>query len=111
MTTTSFGELLLKYMDRANARVDKLAEAAEVSRQTVISWKKDSFNPRNRGKVLACAKFLKLTEEETNLLLVAAGFAEEYVLNELAGNMLLDETDLFIQSEIKKRLSNLKTFS
>lgn len=74
----TFGELLNFYMTRTGISDSELARTVGVSRQTVFRWKEQLVaRPRHRDDVLACARRLRLTPEEADQLLLAAGFAPE----------------------------------
>jgi len=71
----TFAEYLSFYVKRAGISDSELARAIDVSRQTVFRWKEGlTGRPNNRDDVLAIAKKLRLSPEETNTLLQAAGF-------------------------------------
>ncbi len=74
----TFGELLTEYMRRTGISDSELARSIGVQRQTVFRWKEGSVaRPRVREDVLNCASRLRLSPEERDLLLLAAGFAPE----------------------------------
>lgn len=74
----SFSELLDTYMRRTGINDSELARTLGISRQTVFRWKQGLVaRPRHRDDVLVCARRLRLTSEERDLLLLAAGFAPE----------------------------------
>jgi transcriptional regulator with XRE-family HTH domain len=74
----TFGELLSTYMTRTGISDSELARTLGISRQTVFRWKEGLVaRPRHRDDVLVCARRLRLTPEETDQLLLAAGFAPE----------------------------------
>lgn len=76
----TFAELLTEYMDRTGIGDAELARRIPVSRHTLIRWKEGTTNrPRYRGDVIRCAELLRLTDEERDGLLLAAGFAPESV--------------------------------
>jgi tetratricopeptide (TPR) repeat protein/transcriptional regulator with XRE-family HTH domain len=71
----TFGELLKEYMDRTGISDAELARTLGVRRQTVFRWKEGSVvRPRHPEDVLRCAQRLRLTAEERDELLMAAGF-------------------------------------
>lgn len=92
MPKSTFAQLLTKYMRRIRASSNDVAKEIGVNRLTIINWKKDSMpGKKNRDKVVACAKYLRLTDEETNDFLKAASFLEEYVLTgDLAEAIFVD---------------------
>ena len=76
----TFAELLTEYMDRTGIGDAELARRIPVSRPTLVRWKEGvTTRPRYREDVVRCAELLRLTEEETDELLLAAGFAPESV--------------------------------
>jgi len=71
----TFAELLTQHIENAGITHTRLADAIGVRRQTVFRWKEGlTARPRYRDDVLACAKQLRLNRDETNELLLAAGF-------------------------------------
>ena len=63
-------------MDRTGIRDAELARRIPVSRQTLVRWKEGvTSRPRYREDVIRCAELLRLTDEETDELLLAAGFS------------------------------------
>jgi transcriptional regulator with XRE-family HTH domain len=71
----TFGELLKQYMDRTGISDAELARTLGVRRQTIFRWKEGSVvRPRHAEDVLRCAQRLRLTAEERDQLLLAAGF-------------------------------------
>ena len=74
----TFAELLTLYMDRTGIRDAELARRIPVSRQTLVRWKEGvTSRPRYREDVIRCAELLRLTDEERDDLLLAAGFSPE----------------------------------
>ena len=74
----TFAELLSEYIERAGISDSELARSIGVRRQTLFRWKDGQIQrPRYRDDVLRCARRLRLTPEERNLLLTAAGFSPE----------------------------------
>ena len=74
----TFGELLTQYMRRTGISDSELARSIGVQRQTIFRWKEGATGrPRVREDVLRCAARLRLTPEERDLLLLAAGFPPE----------------------------------
>ena len=74
----TFAELLTFYMERTGIRDAELARRIPVSRQTLVRWKEGvTSRPRHREDVIRCAELLRLTEAETDELLLAAGFSPE----------------------------------
>jgi tetratricopeptide (TPR) repeat protein/transcriptional regulator with XRE-family HTH domain len=74
----TFGELLKEYMVRTGISDAELARTLGVRRQTIFRWKEGSVvRPRHAEDVLRCAQRLRLTAEERDELLMAAGFPPE----------------------------------
>ena len=74
----TFAELLTEYAARTGIGDAELARRIPVSRLTLVRWKEGvTERPRYREDVLRVAELLRLTDEERDLLLVAAGFAPE----------------------------------
>ena len=72
----TFAELLTEYIERAGISDTELARSVGVRRQTLFRWKDGQIQrPRYRDDVLRCARRLRLTAEERDLLLTAAGFS------------------------------------
>ena len=72
----TFAELLTGYIERAGISDSELARSIGVRRQTLFRWKDGQIQrPRYRDDVVRCAKRLRLTPEERDLLLIAAGFS------------------------------------
>ena len=95
----TFAELLSIYINRAGITDSELARAIGVSRQTIFRWREGTTSrPNNREDVLAISAKLRLSSEEKNNLLLAAGFRPEDIA-------LLDneDTDIsYTDSESKK---------
>jgi tetratricopeptide (TPR) repeat protein len=74
----TFAELLSEYTARTGISDAELARSTGVRRQTVFRWKEGLVKrPRHREDVLRCAQRLRLSPEERDALLVAAGFPPE----------------------------------
>ena len=74
----TFAELLTSYMERTGIGDAELARRIPVSRPTLIRWKEGvTTRPRYREDVVRCAELLRLTQEETDEILLAAGFSPE----------------------------------
>ena len=74
----SFADLLAEYMGRTGIGDAELARRIQVSRPTLLRWKEGvTTRPRYRDDVLRCAEILRLTEEETDGLLLACGYSPE----------------------------------
>ena len=72
----TFAELLTAYMERTGIGDAEFARRIPVSRPTLIRWKEGlTARPRYREDVVRCAELLRLTVEETDELLLAAGFS------------------------------------
>mgnify|MGYP000990405593 CR=1 FL=1 len=78
----TFAKLLTKHMELSGITIDDLAKEIGkigVERSTILRWRTgQTKKPRRRQDVLDCAKCLKLTPEETDELLMAAGYRSEY---------------------------------
>ncbi|PKO21896.1 MAG: hypothetical protein CVU38_12270 [Chloroflexi bacterium HGW-Chloroflexi-1] len=71
----TFAELLTEYMARTGISDAELARTVGVRRQTIFRWKEGLVaRPRSAEDVLRCAERLRLTPDERDTLLVAAGF-------------------------------------
>lgn len=78
MNGPTFGELLAQYMQRAGISDSELARTIGVQRQTIFRWKEGLVaRPRLREDVLQLSSKLRLTPEERDQLLLAAGFPPE----------------------------------
>ena len=74
----TFAELLSEYMTRTGVSDAELARTIGVRRQTIFRWKEGLVaHPRSAEEVLRCAAKLRLTAEERDRLLLAAGFPPE----------------------------------
>jgi tetratricopeptide (TPR) repeat protein/transcriptional regulator with XRE-family HTH domain len=74
----TFADLLSEYMTRTGVSDAELARAIGVQRQTIFRWKEGLVaRPRAAEDVLRCAAKLRLTAEERDRLLLAAGFPPE----------------------------------
>jgi hypothetical protein len=82
MAHDSFPELLSLYMRRIRASASGVATEIGLSREAVNNWRNgmSAPNARSREKLVACTRYLRLTEAEANRLLSAAGFAPEFPL-------------------------------
>jgi tetratricopeptide (TPR) repeat protein/DNA-binding XRE family transcriptional regulator len=71
----TFAELLTQYTARTGVTDAELARAVGVQRQTIFRWKEGLVaRPRSAEDVLHCASKLRLTPQERDELLMAAGF-------------------------------------
>lgn len=74
----TFAEQLTQYMKRVGVTDAELARKIGVQRQTIFRWKEGTVGrPRVREDVVRCAENLRLTTEERDQFLLAAGFAPE----------------------------------
>ena len=74
----SFAELLTEYMERTGIGDAELARRINVNRLTLIRWREGvTERPRHREDVARCADVLRLTPEERDEFLLAAGFQTE----------------------------------
>jgi len=82
MATDSFADLLSIYMRRIRASASGVATEIGLSREAVNNWRNgvSAPNVRSRDRVVACTRYLRLTEGEANRLLSAAGFEPEFPL-------------------------------
>lgn len=90
MEAEVFSKLLTLYMRRIRASASGVAAEIGLSREAVNNWRNGLSlpNPKSRDKLLACARYLRLTEQETNRLFDAAGFDREFPLQaELPGTV------------------------
>ena len=71
----TFADLLTEYMARTGIGDAELARRINVNRLTLIRWREGvTERPRHRDDVARCADVLRLTSEERDEFLVAAGF-------------------------------------
>jgi tetratricopeptide (TPR) repeat protein len=74
----TFSELLSEYVQRIGISDTELARRLGVSRQTIFRWREGHIQrPRYREDVLDLARKLRLSDEECDQLLLAAGFPPE----------------------------------
>lgn len=80
MNRQQFAELLSQHMRRIRASAADVAAEIGMSREAVNNWRNGDSIPgrRHRDRVLACSRYLRLSERETNMLLAAAGFEPEF---------------------------------
>uniref|UniRef100_A0A7C1FJG2 Helix-turn-helix domain-containing protein n=1 Tax=Caldilinea aerophila TaxID=133453 RepID=A0A7C1FJG2_9CHLR len=77
---STFGELLTRYIERAGISDAELARSTGVQRQTIFRWKEGlTARPRHREDVVRITAKLRLTPEERDALLLAAGFPPEHL--------------------------------
>lgn len=86
MQNPLFSQLLTLYMRRIRASAAGVATEIGLSREAVNNWRNGLSlpNPKFRDRLLACARYLRLTEAETNRLFEAAGFEQEFPLQQEA---------------------------
>jgi tetratricopeptide (TPR) repeat protein/transcriptional regulator with XRE-family HTH domain len=78
MSNPTFSQLLTEHMQRAGISDSELARVIGVQRQTIFRWKEGLVSrPRLREDILRIAHKLRLTAEERDQLLLAAGFPPE----------------------------------
>ena len=71
----TFADLLTEYMARTGIGDAELARRINVNRLTLIRWREGvTERPRHRADVARCADVLRLTPEERDEFLLAAGF-------------------------------------
>lgn len=88
----TFAELMTRYTLRVGIADAELARKIGVRRQTIFRWKEGLVQrPRDRDVVLDIAKALRLTPEERDGLLLAAGFAPETIPDAVDDADLPDE--------------------
>ncbi|HJU38635.1 MAG TPA: hypothetical protein VJ724_03620, partial [Tahibacter sp.] len=80
MNADEFADLLSGYMRRIRASAAGVATEIGMSREAVNNWRQGLSLPnrKHRHRLLDCARYLRLSERETDRLLVAAGFEPEY---------------------------------
>jgi len=80
MPYPAFAELLTQHMRRIRASAADVANEIGMSREAVNNWRNGDSMPgrKHRDRLLACARYLRLTESETNGLLKAAAFEVEF---------------------------------
>ncbi len=80
MPAPDFPDLLGRHMRRIRASAAGVASEIGISREAVNNWRQGYSLPnrKHRDKLLACANYLRLTEQESNELLAAAGFEPEF---------------------------------
>jgi tetratricopeptide (TPR) repeat protein len=77
-----FNQLLNRYVQQAGISDSELARTLGVSRQTVFRWREgQTGRPRHREDILVIARKLRLTPAERDILLLAAGFPPEVVVD------------------------------
>lgn len=80
MSVSEFPALLSQYMRRIRASAAGVASEVGMSREAINNWRNGDSLPgrKHRDKVLCCAAYLRLSEQETNALLAAANFEAEF---------------------------------
>lgn len=87
----TFSQLLKKYAERSGISDAELARTVGVRRQTIFRWKEGTVaRPRSRDDVLAVSRKLRLSAQEADELLIAAGFHPE---GEIGTPALAEEAD------------------
>jgi DNA-binding XRE family transcriptional regulator len=77
--TSLFGGLLKSFRQRMELTQSTLAHKIEKhSRGSIQAWESSLYLPSDRGTVLALARALQLSESETDRLLLAAHYPQEY---------------------------------
>ena len=73
---SAFGTLLKTYRERASLSQNELGSRAGMSDSTISRMEGGERSPpKRRAQVLSLAETMRLNQEETDLLLAAAGFA------------------------------------
>jgi tetratricopeptide (TPR) repeat protein len=99
----TFAELLTEYAERTGISDIELARSLGVRRQTIFRWKEGLVDrPRYRDDVLRCAEKLRLTPEERDQLLLAAGFPPEGTLV-AAPETILAAPDKQAEAPVKRK--------
>lgn len=75
-----FAGLLTVFMRRIRASASGVATEIGMSREAVNNWRHGLSMPnrKHRHKLVECARYLRLSEQETDRLLNSAGFEPEY---------------------------------
>lgn len=75
-----FAGLLTVFMRRIRASASGVATEIGMSREAVNNWRHGLSLPnrKHRHKLVDCARYLRLSEQETDRLLSSAGFEPEY---------------------------------
>ncbi len=90
----TFAELLTKYVTRAGIGDAELARRIRISRLTLTRWKEGvTSRPRHREDVVRCADVLRLTSDERDELLTAAGFSPDEPPDAPAAAVTVDSTE------------------
>lgn len=77
--TNIFGTLLKQFRQRSKLTQEALAfKIGKKSRGNIQTWENSVFLPSDRETVLTLARALRLTEDETDKLLLAAHYPQEY---------------------------------
>lgn len=84
----NFSQLLNAFVHRSGISDAELARTLGVSRQTIFRWREGvTGRPRQREDVLRLAQKLRLTPEERDKLLLAAGFRPEITVGRENGEV------------------------
>lgn len=70
---SGFGETVATFRTRAGLSQQKVANALGMSRRAIAAWEAGDNLPKAKGIVLQLARLFKLNDEETTMLLKAAG--------------------------------------
>ncbi|MFN8494114.1 MAG: helix-turn-helix domain-containing protein [Caldilineaceae bacterium] len=102
----TFAEQLTQYMKRVGVTDAELARKIGVQRQTIFRWKEGAVGrPRVREDVVRCAESLRLTPEERDHFLLAAGFAPENPLTPSVATPPVASSTLAALPEVSPLLS------
>ena len=97
----TFAELLTKYVARAGIGDAELARRIRISRLTLIRWKEGvTSRPRHREDVVRCADELRLSPDERDELLTAAGFDPVEPAEIPATNAEVDSTEVVAEPPV-----------
>lgn len=69
----TFACLMKTYMRRIRAGAKDVADELGVSRQTILNWVNGTSKPTKCDKILKCAHFFRLDQEETDTFLQSVG--------------------------------------
>ena len=89
----TFAQLLTEHIRRSGITDAELARTIGVRRQTIFRWKEGIVaRPRHKDDVLRCAQRLRLTPQERDALLLAAGFPSDSPVVDDDGTQEIDST-------------------
>jgi hypothetical protein len=108
MPVSEFPALLTHYMRRIRASAAGVASEIGMSREAVNNWRNGDSLPsrKHREKVLGCASYLRLSEQETNELLAAVGFEAEFPTEAIAKTSAVSSA----VSQVFDRLQQLRPY-